>query len=341
MKKKLLKALAISFIVLLLFAGGIKLHFLLTAPTVSDWNYHQLQKIDRSQGAFSFIVFGDNKDSGSTFGRLIADLNQSDARFAIDDGDLVEVGEQAQFKFFLSQIQTSQVPLLTVMGNHELDGGRKAYYDIFGPFYYAFSVGNAYFIVLDDANEEGLDDAQLAWLENELQKAQNYKYRFVFMHVPLYDPRKGAESKGHSLQNLAFAKKLNGIFDRYHVTMLFTSHIHGYFKGQWGKTPYIITGGAGAPLASEGKAHRFHHYIRVDVSDSGVQYTVVKVESSALAPITDGVRSAWITFYAFCADHFLEVVLGLTAVYYVLFSLVICLSGRGLLFVTRRMVHFE
>lgn len=324
MKKKLLKWLAISFAALLLFVVGVKLHFALTAPTVSAWNYHQLQKIDRSRGAFSFIIFGDNKDSGSTFDRLIADLNQSHARFAIDDGDLVEIGERAQFKFFLSQIRTLRVPLLTVMGNHELDGGRGDYYDIFGPFYYAFSVGDAYFIVLDDANEEGLDDAQMAWLEDELRKSQSYKYRFVFMHVPLYDPRKGVESRGHSLKNLAFAKKLNGIFDQYHVTMLFTSHIHGYFEGQWGKTPYIITGGAGAPLASEGKTHRFHHYIRVDVSDNGVQYTVVKVESGSLALITDSIRSAWITLYAICADHFFEVVLGLVAIYYFLFSLVVC-----------------
>ena len=38
-----------------------------------------------------------------------------------------------------------------------------------------------------------------------------------------------------------FEKKLNKLFDKYHVTTLFVSHIHGYFKGTWSQTPYIIT----------------------------------------------------------------------------------------------------
>lgn len=35
--------------------------------------------------------------------------------------------------------------------------GRGNYYDIFGPFYYSFTVGPGYFIVLDDADGGGID----------------------------------------------------------------------------------------------------------------------------------------------------------------------------------------
>lgn len=51
------------------------------------------------------------------------------------------------------------------------------------------------------------------------------------------------------MKDLDFAKKLNRLFDENNVTMLFVSHIHGYYRGVWGRTPYIMTGGAGAELA--------------------------------------------------------------------------------------------
>ncbi len=75
-----------------------------------------------------------------------------------------------------------------------------------------------------------------------------YRYRFVFSHVPLHDPRKGEYAQGHSMKNMKEAIKLNRLLDKYRVTMLFASHIHAYFRGKWHQTPYIITGGAGAPL---------------------------------------------------------------------------------------------
>ena len=110
------------------------------------------------------------------------------------------------------------------------------------------------------------------------------------MHVPLYDPRKGEYKKGHSLKSLKNAKKLNSLFDKYKVTMLFCSHIHSYFKGIWHKTPYIITGGAGAPL----NKNSFYHYIEVSVNNTKVEYKVIRVNAKtpnfikkAIQPIKD------------------------------------------------------
>ncbi len=97
------------------------------------------------------------------------------------------------------------------------------------------------------------------------------------MHTPLYDPRKGDYKIGHSLQNSNFAKELNDIFDANNITMLFVSHIHGYYKGIWGKTPYFITGGGGVRLAGSNPEHFFYHYIKVQVSDTGVQFDVIKL----------------------------------------------------------------
>lgn len=72
------------------------------------------------------------------------------------------------------------------------------------------------------------------------------------------------------------AKELNDIFDRYNVTMIFASHIHMYYRGVWQKTPYIITGGAGAPLKNF-QNYGFYHYIVVTIDDKNINYDVRRI----------------------------------------------------------------
>ncbi len=317
MKEKVFSEYVITFfVIVLLFASGVKVHSVLTAPKISDWNYHQLQKIDKNKTSFSFIVFGDNKNAVKTFDNLISRLNKEDILFAIDDGDLVYDGDKEKFMFFLNQIKKLNKPLLTVFGNHEARGeGRAAYYELFGPFYYSFTVGKSYFIILDDANERNLDDGQFAWLKNELIASQRFKQRFVFMHVPLYDPRKGEYKRGHSLADMAFAKRLNKLFDKNNVTMLFVSHIHAYYRGVWGKTPYIITGGGGAELAGSDPEHYFYHYIKVAINSSNVVYKVVKLRSPEFELLDRWLHDAWIYIYAFFAINFIDSLLTLALLY--------------------------
>ncbi len=317
------KYVMVFFVFLLLFAVGIKVHAVLSTPKISDWNFHQLQKIDKNKTSFSFVVFGDNKNSITTFNHLISRLNKEDILFAIDDGDLVFDGENEKFEFFLNQIHNLNKPLLTVFGNHEArENGRAVYYNLFGPFYYSFVVGDSYFIVLDDANEKNLDDAQFAWLKNELKTSQNYKYRFVFMHVPIYDPRNGSEITYYGLKDKDFAKKLNDLFDENNITMLFVSHIHGYFRGVWGKTPYTVTGGAGAELMGTNPKHYFYHYIKVDVTQSGVKYNVIKLKNPDFELLDRWAHDVWIYIYAFFAIHFSSIILFISLSYLIVYILI-------------------
>jgi serine/threonine-protein phosphatase CPPED1 len=250
-------------------------------PFSSNLNYNALQNIDKSQSNYTFVVYGDDQDSNGKFNQLINTVNEKNILFSIDIGDLVPTGNLTEYQTFLIQINSSKSPILTAIGNHELkqDTNGSYYINFFGNRYYSFSTKNSYFIILDDANEIGLDDQQMQWLKTELNKSQSYKYRFVFMHVPLYDPRNESDIKNddeHSLGDVNQAKELNDLFDQYNVTMLFSSHIHAYYNGTWGKTPYIITGGAGAPLAKVGPEHSFYHYILITVSNQRVNFELIK-----------------------------------------------------------------
>lgn len=104
-------------------------------------------------------------------------------------------------------------PLLTVLKHHDIVmDGRSLYYEMFGPFYCSFHVGPAYFIVvLDNANQESIDPWQMIWLKEELEKSKRFKYRFVFIHVPLFSPT--TRKTEHIMSDTQNAKELNKLFD--------------------------------------------------------------------------------------------------------------------------------
>lgn len=245
----------------------------------ASWNEENLQKIDKTKSEISFAVFADTRDAGRTLGDLVTRLNEDRLDFAIVLGDLVTHGRMDEFDYFLGEVKAVKAPLLAAIGNHETYsiGGKENYVKVFGPAYYSFAIDGAYFIVMGAYNETGMDRVQINWLKQELDTAKAYRNRFVFMHLPLYDPRDGDNRMGHSLRNLKLSTELNRIFDSGDVTMLFCSHIHGYFTGQWGKTPYTITGGGGVQPDGNDPSHYFHHYIRVTIKDGKPAYEAVRV----------------------------------------------------------------
>ncbi len=266
-------------------------------PGGLNWNFQQLQRIPQEGDKFNFAVMGDNKNSFSTFPAILRDLDSKTDQltFAIDVGDLVFDGEQEKYRVFYNQIKDEKLPFLVAIGNHDIrEEGRAVYYDIFGPFYYSFSVGNSYFIVLDDANMACIDNPQMAWLKRQLVASQDYSHVFVFLHVPLLAPGEdlprplttgpGKElvrlMRYHpSLANKVQVNEILTLFREYHVTHVFASHIHGYFTGDWEGVPYTITGGAGAELIGTDPQHYFYHYVVVHIDGDQVTMSIVRFPS--------------------------------------------------------------
>ncbi|SHO80524.1 Metallophosphoesterase, calcineurin superfamily [hydrothermal vent metagenome] len=250
----------------------------------SPYNQEMLENISQTnskKNSFSFAIMGDNRNGDRVLEKIISKINQDrNISFIINNGDLVTFGYKKEFNNYLHIIKNSNKPILSIIGNHELPWYEflhptKNYKKIFGKTDFSFSYANSYFIILD-SSVKSLTKKQCKWLKEELEKSQQYKNRFVITHVPLYDPRKGEYKKGHSFNSISKAKKLNDLFDKYRVTMLFTSHIHFYYRGVWQKTPFIITGGAGAPLKDYSNSG-FYHYIKVIVNDNNIEYKVIKI----------------------------------------------------------------
>ncbi len=246
-----------------------------------DWLATNLGAIQLSDpNNFKFAVFADNRDDQGRYELLIHSVNADpDLAFSLNLGDLVNHPDETLYAHFFGQVALLSNPLLTSMGNHELLGnasyGRQLYASIFGPtvgpFYYSLHYGQTYFIVMDDADSQAPASTQRNWLEAELTKAQTCKYRLVFLHIPLYDPR----GLNHCLPPAA-ADQLLTLFQAYDVTQIFAGHIHGYFQGTWGGIPYVITGGAGVALAGTDPANYFFHYLKISVTPETFNVAITK-----------------------------------------------------------------
>lgn len=267
---KLYKILILLLLTLLLAMLWQNNHeFLSIAQNTTDRNQQQLAKIDRLETDYRFAVMGDNQSNQAVLENTIERLNRENLDFIFFNGDLVNDGNLDEFAFKLKIIDQSKAPVITSIGNHELHTGRSANYQkIFGPTYYSFALGNNYFIVLDTSRYyfQWFGEEQLRWLERELIASQVFTHRFVMMHVPFTDPRYAGYHPDFDDEDIKVIKQMEQLFNQYRVSQIFTSHYHGFDQGQWGQTPYLTTGGAGAERFGNPPANDFFNYIIVDVS---------------------------------------------------------------------------
>lgn len=225
---------------------------------------------------FTFAVIGDNRDGRTVYQNIIARLNatQPPPAFVINGGDLVPSGRPLEYSEFLGDSESLAMPLYTVLGNHDIaNGGRVLYHKLLAPDYYAFSYGQAQFIILDNA-DGSFGPAQLAWLEDRLAASQGQPI-FLFMHKPLFDPRPG---QAHTVNSADIAARVMALAEQYHVRAVFASHIHMFAQSTVHGIPYVITGGAGAPLYAARSAGGIYHYVLVHVHGGTADIVPVPLE---------------------------------------------------------------
>ncbi len=272
-----------------------------------DYNQKQIDKIHSSPPSdnFSFAVMGDNKNSFKIFKKMLKDIDNGRCAFAVDAGDLVFDGEKEKYRIFYNMIKNEKTPFLAAVGNHDIgEGGAENYFDIFGKFYYSFDYRNSLFIILDDANEERIDAAQMKWLEEQLQK--NYQHKFVFLHVPPFDPR---PELSHSLSDKQNAQEFMDLMEKYKPDIVFTSHIHAYFDEMRNGINYVITGGAGSELWGTDPDHYFNHYVKVEVNGDKISKEVIRFPSVDYNWFDRFFYNIWTYINGFWVTHKLLVIL--------------------------------
>ncbi len=210
----------------------------------TDWTENHTFATAAADNKFSFIWFGDTHHDPK-FGELhnIAEKAHPDAAFYSIAGDMVSDGlfrNQWDDLFQFSKDVISRKPFMNVLGNHDNRSGLGAlmYRELFsypknGPVgvppehSYSFRYKNALFLMVDVTSPI---DIQTSWIEDQLAHTEA-TWKFVMFHFPPYN----WEEPYFNIQ-----KAWGPIFDKYHVDMVMSGHIHYYMRSNPMKAGKVV-----------------------------------------------------------------------------------------------------
>jgi predicted phosphodiesterase len=159
-------------------------------------------------------------------------------------GDLTS-GDSRDYEVFAGSLPgDDEIPTFVTPGNHDLwsDEGWKAYFELFGPSSYYFTVRTpvtADIFISIDSGTGTLGSKQLEWLEDILQNQRSGCRRcIIFTHNDFLRVRH-SEISNPPVEELSV---LIDLFTRYHVDMLVAGHDHEPSEELFGITEYVIAG---------------------------------------------------------------------------------------------------
>ncbi len=261
----------------------VVLSFAETHETLSQ----KLDALSKIHGRFTFVVIGDTRSGGDDYRDLVQRAMNYKPDFVVNTGDMLSSPSRSRWADFLEKSKPITVPYFLTVGNHDVNDKKseelyKEEVDLPGnKLYYSFTVGDSLFIVLDsnipDQDKKIIGD-QYKWLEQILSTSDK-KYKFVFVHHPLYPEKGRGHHYGGSLDQYPKERdRIQSLFVRYKVTMVFTGHEHLYLRKTVDGIMHIITGGGGALLYAEEEKGGFYHFILVKVGEKEVTGEVIDIK---------------------------------------------------------------
>ncbi len=263
--------------------------------------------------SLKFMVYGDTRtyinNHNKVCGAMLATLteDQEYQTLLVHTGDWVTAGAmEACWKLeYFSRGASNAValqaslPIQGCTGNHELYtdpaprlGGDSLYrkywpYPYIDERYWSFDYGPAHFVVLDQYTSYSqfgeLDQAQLAWLEDDLS-ANSKDWIFIVLHEPGYTAATGNA-------NVRF--RLQPICEEYEVDIVFAGHYHCYARAIKNGVLHITTGGGGAPLGMPMPglpglvtSARSLHFCKIEIDGPTLTLTVVTPDGDILDEYT-------------------------------------------------------
>ena len=226
----------------------------------------------------NFYVFGDSQGYQGGVEQIVATANLDRPNFIFHCGDLTPFGQENQYQAIKAVLDQSVVPVYTTEGNHDIkDGGDQFYQEYFGTSTYSFDLGPAHFTVFNTSSGD-VSNQEFTWLEQDLSQTEA-DFRFVFTHIPPFDPRTG---ENHTLFNSTISTQLMTLFETYDVDVVFTGHIHMYNETVINGVRYVITGGAGASLYADEEHGGIYHYMNITLNEGALTIEPVLLDSPSL-----------------------------------------------------------
>ena len=251
-----------------------------------------IQKLDalsKIKGSFTFAAIGDTRSGGDDYRVLVQRIMEYRPDFVVNTGDMVNFTNKTHWAKFSEESKAISVPYFLTVGNHDVHDEKseelyKEQVDLPGnKLYYSFTVSDSLFIFLDSnipGQDRKITGEQYKWLEQVLLTS-SHTHKFVFVHHPLY-PEKGIGwHYGGSLDKHPKERdRLQTLFVKYKVTMVFTGHEHIYLRKKVDGVTHIITGGGGALLYADEAEGGFYHFILLTVDENQVKGEVIDIKGN-------------------------------------------------------------
>lgn len=271
--------LALSLFVLLALMGtliGYRIYLIVNEKDYGNLNGENLSRIESSLGDssdFSFAVVGNIQNSMRLFEqRIIPLVEGEDVDFMLSLGNAVYDGAEGKYRLLNRGLNKLHMPKVMIVGKNEVeDFGSSLFYRHFGPYFFSFTQGPAFFLVIDTSHQTSWE-WQIPWIEEELKRASTYHYRFVFMNGAMFTIEQLELVHQKLLLDQSLRDRLHGLFVAYGVSSVFSAGYRGYSQTERDGIQYINSGAGGGLLLHNDSQYQI---VKVQVGQGGVSYTNV------------------------------------------------------------------
>jgi 3',5'-cyclic AMP phosphodiesterase CpdA len=217
--------------------------------------------------------------TNSVYSAFLQKIEKEKINHIIHVGDAIDTpGSTSQWTRFLELTGPDKTLHLTP-GNHDIRGNKSlaVYLQFFQKPYYSFVDGDTLFVFLNTelpGEEEKIAGNQSAWLKAELEKP--FKYKFVFLHEPLYP-----FIPGHGLDKYTEARdSLHYLFVSKGVSLVVSGHDHIYSRATKDNILYVTAATLGGQIPPYMIRSEVFRYVTTTRNGEGYSCTVRDMEDN-------------------------------------------------------------
>jgi 3',5'-cyclic AMP phosphodiesterase CpdA len=220
---------------------------------------------------FQFAIVSDRTGGhrSGIFAKAVEKLNMLQPEFVMSVGDLIEgdsqtlEGLEAEWAEFDSLLSPLRMPFFHLPGNHDTGNSpikRNFWEEKFGARYYHFIYKDVLFLALESNEGQGerIEDEQLAYIKNVLEKNEDVGWTMLFMHHPLWDYS----------HNTNFEHVETMLANRKYTVIVGHQHTYRYFSRKDRNYYILATTGGGSSLRGPSFG-QFDHVTWVTMTDNG------------------------------------------------------------------------
>ncbi len=198
-----------------------------TTGTLTLVEPHAVQVVDAYKQSIRIAHISDvhvTADSNEHLPDIIREINLLHPDMLICSGDVADLAMRVEWDRAYACFLALEVPLVTVLGNHDL-GNVNVFYELFAPDYYSLDYG-PYFHVTAFNSGDKYTSPQRVWpcwnfLSADLAAAQGASQRIMLFHIPPYDKDGDFNMPGQEIGPL-----FNELVATMNVGLLLVGHQH-------------------------------------------------------------------------------------------------------------------